>query len=282
MKDINLDDKAKYQLKGKAIWLILTILTALMIVLILFPPYWMLNSSLLPISKVQNIPVMYFPFDITFTNYEAILAESDFPMFYANSLVMSFGVVVLTTTLSTFAGYGLTRIEFPYKRTFARSILFGYMFPPILLAIPMFIIFRDIGIINSYLGAILAITAVNLPLTIWIMWQFFQTVPMSQEESARMAGASRFRAFYEVALPQAKAGIIAVATLSFAGAWGDFTLSNILLVDRELWPLTVGILGFVKEMGVQWPQVMAAVTLGILPTIIFLYALHGHWDVISV
>jgi multiple sugar transport system permease protein len=251
-------------------------------ILIAFPVYWMMNTALSPYSLVLNTPPQYFPFNFTLENFRTLLTQTGYPTFYINSIILTVGVGILVTSLSTLAGYGLTRFNFRFKRNFARTILFGYMFPPILLSIPMYIIFRDIGLTNTYLGAILAISATKLPITIWIMWQFFQTVPESLEESAQMAGASRFRAFYEIALPIAKPGILASGTLAVAGAWNAFTVPKIILVDESMWPITVGLQSFVKESTVLWPQIMSSVALGLIPVLVFLYILHGNWETIEV
>jgi multiple sugar transport system permease protein len=268
--------------KNKLTWAVITGLTIITLIAILLPPYWMLNSSLSPFSLLRAAPPQWFPFQYTFEYYQSVLFSSQYPRYYLNSIILSLGSLVLITSLATLAGYGLTRFEFRQKRNFARMILFGYMFPPILLSIPMFIIFREIGIINSYVGAIVGLSATRLPLCIWIMWQFFQTVPVSYEESAQMAGASRFRSFYEIALPIAKPGIIAVAILAVQGGWNAYTVPKIILTQKQYWPLTIGIQDFVKQNTILWPEVMAGVTLGMIPVILFLYVLHGNWETISV
>ena len=260
----------------------LNIATVVVLGIIVFPLYWMLNSSLLSIGDVYSTPPMFVPLEITFTHYVTIFTQSNFPSFYVNSIVLALGVVTLTTVVSTLGGYGLTRVDFPHKVLFARSILFGYMFPPILLGIPMYIIWREVGLINSYFGTILAVSATGLPLTLWIMWQFFQTVPKSLEESAQMAGASRFRAFYEIALPIAKPGILAISTFSYAHAWGAYTIPKILLVDVGFWPLTLGLESFITQEGVLWPQIMASAGMALIPSFFFLYILHQNWEIIAV
>lgn len=271
-----------YKLKNKTIWGGISLATIVAVIAILIPPYWMLNSSLSPFSLLRKVPPQWFPLEFTFAHYESVLFSSQYPRFYINSILLSVGVLVIVTSLSTLAGYGLTRFDFRQKRNFARMILFGYMFPPILLSIPMFVIWKDIGIHNTYIGAMLAISATRLPLCIWIMWQFFQTVPYSLEESAQMSGASRFRAFYEIALPISKPGILAVATLAVQGGWNAYTVPKIILIDQTLWPITVGIESFIKSSTILWPQIMSGVTLGMIPVIFFLYMLHGNWETISV
>lgn len=97
-----------------------------------------------------------------------------------------------------------------------------------------------------------------------------------------MAGASRFRAFYEIALPIAKPGILAIATFSYAHAWGAYTIPKILLVDVGFWPLTLGLESFITQEGVLWPQIMASAGMALIPSFFFLYILHQNWEIIAV
>lgn len=243
---------------------------------IIFPLFWMFSTALRPNSQMFTQPVPLLPDELTLTHFESIIFETNFVQFYLNSLGVALGVVVTTTLTATLGGYGLTRLDIPRKKTFARTILFGYMFPPILLSIPMFLLWRQIGLLNSYLGLILAETALSLPFSLWLMWKFFQTVPESLEESARMAGSSRFRALYDVALPMAKPGMIAVAVFSYAVSWNAYTIPKILMKDVARWPLTVGIYSFTQQNRILWGEVMAASALTILPGFIFVYFLQKY------
>lgn len=251
-------------------------LIALSLLVILFPLFWMASSALRPANQILNIPTPLLPPDVTLDNFIEVITQTNFLTWLWNSVVVSLGVVVLTTATATLAGYGLTRIDIPFKRTVARTVLFGYMFPPILLGIPMFIFWRQLGWINSKIGLILAITATALPFAIWLMWKFFQTVPISLEESAQMAGASRFRAFYEIAIPLSKPGMIAIAVFSFAISWNAFTLPAVLMIDNNQWVLTQGLFSFTQNNTVFWELLMAASTMTVLPPLVFVYFLQKH------
>ena len=244
-------------------------------IVVLFPIYWMLITSITPQTDLFSIPTPLFPTEPTLDSYRAVL-ETDIPLWFFNTTYLALGVVTLTTTAATLGGYGLARLDLPYKKTFARAILFGYMFPPILLSIPLFIFWRQIGILNSIPGVIFATMAATLPFSLWLMWQFFQTVPYSLEESAIVSGATRFRAFVDVALPMAKPGMIAVAIYSFALSWGAFTIPTILLIDSQKWVLVQGLYRFTVQESVKWSQIMAAATLLVLPTILFVYFLQKY------
>lgn len=251
-------------------------LTATGLFVILFPMFWMVSTALRPTKYTLTRPTPLLPPEIAFTQFQLIIFDSKFPTFYYNSIVTTLGVVILTTTIATLGGYGLTRIRFPYKRGFARIILFGYMFPAILLAIPMFIFWRQLGIINSFPGLILAMTARALPFALWLMWKFFQTVPYSLEESAQMAGASKFRAFYEIALPMAKPGVIAIAIFSYALSWNEYTIPKILMPEANKWVLTVGLDSFVQQDFVAWGQIMSASILMMVPSFLFIFFLQKY------
>lgn len=249
---------------------------AVTVIVVLFPIYWMFATALAPRSAIFDTPRPYVPTSITLDAFIKVFTESQFPRWYLNSLLVSLGVVVLTTTTATLAGYGLTRINIPRKKFFARIILFGYMFPAILLAIPMFIFWRQIGWVDSLIGLVFAETAVSLPFSIWLMWKFFQTVPYSLEESAYMNGASRFRAFYEIALPMAKPGMVAVGVFSYAISWNQFTMPQVLMVSSDQWVLTQGLFSFTVQNTVLWQQLMAASALTVIPSFFFVFFLQKY------
>lgn len=251
-------------------------LLGLILLTILFPLYWMFITSVRPRADVLTRQPTVLPGEVTLANYERLFFFSDFLMYLQNTVIVMIGVVLITTTLATLGGYGLTRFDIPYQDTFAKGILFGYMFPAILLAIPMYILWSQLGIINSYIGLMLAETALALPFSLWIMWKFFQTVPPSLEESARVAGASRFRTMVDVALPIAKPGIVAVGIYSFAVSWNEYTLPKILMPGADNYVITTGIQAFTEQNTVMWNQIMAATFLASLPAFLFVYAFQKY------
>lgn len=242
----------------------------------LFPIFWMFSTALRPPSEMYIRSVQLLPKNIVLTNFETVLFSTKVIQWYTNSLIIATGVILLTTTSATLGGYGLARLSVPHKQTFARGVLFGYMFPPILLSIPMFIFWKELGIINTYLGTILAETAIALPFSMWLMWQFFQTVPLSLEESAQMSGATRFQAFRDIALPVAKPGIIAISLFAYAVAWNSYTIPLILLPGSDRWPLTIGIQSFRVQHQVLWGEIMAASILMIIPSFLFVFFLQKY------
>ena len=241
----------------------------------LFPIYWMISSSLKGISSL-SLPATYFPTEITFSSYRQVLFESRFPTFYWNSVIVAIATMTISVVTSVLAGYGLARLTFPYKKTFARSILFGYMFPPVLLGIPIFMIWDRLNLINTRSGLVLAQLAIILPFSTWIMWKFFLSIDESYEEAAWLCGYSRPRAFFEVALPHAKPGVIAIAIWAFGMSWNDFTFALLLLSDLQVQTLPIGILAFLEQNTIFWGQMMAAVSLISIPPFVVVFTLQSY------
>lgn len=255
---------------------LLNLFTLVIIAVIAFPIVWAVLTSVRPSTEFFQRAAPLIPRSITSAHFEHIFFETNVLNYYANSLIVASGVVVLNTTIATLGGYGLARLDMSFKKTFARMVLFGYMFPSILLAIPMFIFWQELGIINSFTGLILAEVAKALPFSLWMMWKFFQTVPMSLEESAQMSGASRFRAFYEIALPMAKPGIIAIAVYTYATSWDAYTIPKIIVPSESKWVLTVGVDSLVQGYSVNWGAIMAASVLIMIPSLLLVFFLQKY------
>lgn len=252
------------------------VLVSLVVVIFGFPIYWMFISSIKPLGEITAFPPSLVPTEITLANYERLIFETRFLTWMKNSIIVASGNVVLTIILSTLAGYGLTRYDLPKKKGLAMVLIFTYMFPALMLAIPFFMIFYELGLINTYVGLILAHTAVTVPFTTWLMWQFFQTVPISWEESAWVCGASRFQSMVEVALPGALPGILASAIFAFSISWSDFTFALILVNDPEMTLLTVGIYQFLQGTQIYWDLIMASATLLVIPPLILIFTLNKY------
>lgn len=252
------------------------LLVGLTVVVVGFPTYVMVKASLQPELELFSNTFLFIPRHPTFDNFVNLFNETLFIRFYWNSIVAAIGTMIVSVVSSTLAGYALTRFSFPGKKRMAQSVLFSYMFPPLLIGLPMFMIWRDLQLLNSYPGIILAHTAHALPFDIWLMWKFFQTVPISYEESAWIYGAGRLRAMRDVAIPMALPGIIAVAIFSFAISWSDFTFANLLLTQEPMKTLPIGMLGFIEQQAVHWGLIMSAAVMMALPAFLLVYFLQSY------
>lgn len=241
-----------------------------------FPIYWMLKSSVQTTDSLYDPEIVWIPTEITYGHIYELWFGSQFPIFFKNSMIVAIGVTAITVVCSILAGYALTRFKFSGKRTIANLTIISYMYPPILLGIPLFILWFRIDLVNTYTGLILAQCAITLPFSIWLMWQFFQTIPISLEESAWMYGASRFQSFRDVALPMAMPGIIAVAIFSFAVSWNDYTLATMLMREQEMRTLPVGVLFFTEQFQIDWGLVLSAALFIAIPPFLLVYFLQKY------
>lgn len=213
---------------------------------------------------------------VTLRNFRVLFEETETVRYFANSLIVTASSTLLSTALAVAAGYGLTRFEFRGKTTAARAVLFSYMFSPIVLAIPLYVIFYSLGLLNSYFALTLALTAISAPFGIWLMWQYFQTVPIALEESAWIRGASRTRTLWEVVLPVARPGYISTAIFSFAVAWNDFTMARVIMSQDEMYTITVGASLFLDRVSIGWGETMAVSLLICVPPFLIALFLQNY------
>lgn len=241
-----------------------------------FPLYWMVLTALTPKEYLFRPPYQLVRFDLTLANIYELLSATEFLIYFKNSLIAAAGSVVLNVLAATFAGYALSRYQFRLKHAFAQGTLAAYMFPPILLAIPLYIILSDLGLRNSYTGIVLAHMSISLPLNIWIMWQYFQIVPLSLEEAAWVSGASKLRALFQICLPSALPGILSVAIFAFALSWNDFAFAFILQTDTNMYTLPVGLATFVERTAIHWGMIMSSSALISIPTFAMVFFLQRY------
>lgn len=241
-----------------------------------FPLYWMLLTAFTPKEFLFRPPYQLVRFDLSLQNIRELLSATEFLVYLKNSLIVAGGAVVLNVVAATFAGYGLSRYEFRLKQLFAQGTLLSYMFPPILLAIPLYIILSDMGLRNSYTGLILAHVSISLPLNIWIMWQYFQIVPLSLEEAAWVSGASKLRGLFQICLPSALPGMLSVAIFAFALSWNDFAFAFILQTDTAMYTLPVGLATFVERTAIHWGMIMSSSALISIPTFAMVFLLQRY------
>lgn len=241
-----------------------------------FPFYWMFLTAFTPRQELFTPPFQLVRLDLSLGNFRDLLFATQFLIYLKNSLIAAAGAVVLNVVACTLAGYGLSRFSFRGKRVFAQWTLFSYMFPPMLLAIPLYILFSTLEMRNTYTGIILAHMTISLPLNVWIMWQYFQIVPLSLEEAAWVSGAGKFRTLCEVCIPSAMPGMISVAIFAFALSWNDFAFAFILQTNKEMFTLPVGLATFVEQSAIHWGMIMSSAVLISVPTFIMVFVLQKY------
>ncbi len=213
--------------KSVALWTF----TVLIMLFCLFPFYWLINVSLKTGQDLASSSIV--PPNPTLANYSAIFENGEFTRALLNSVIVSFSTTILSLVIGSFAAYALARLRFPRKFLLLAFVLSISTFPPIAIAAPVFKLFTDIGLYNTYPGLILPSLTFALPLTIYILTSFFKEIPKELEEAALVDGATNFEAFRKVIVPLAAPGMVTAGMLVFIAAWTEFLFAITLTSTSE-------------------------------------------------
>lgn len=260
-------------LVGPRRWVLLAIGVTIA-ALYLFPVYWMYASSLKTSSELNASPPTLVPAAPTLAAYVWIFTRENIGRYLGNSLVLSGSVTLLTLVLATGAAYALARVRSVWMDVVLIGTMLSQVLPPALLATPMFVIFRQIDLINTMTAVVLATTTKTLPFAVIMLRTTFAQIPIELEEAARVDGCSRTHAFFRVTLPLARVGYIVVGTLVFLLAYGEFVYPMSLVNRNELQPATVGLYGFVGADYSDWSNAMAFASVFVTPVIVIFMLLQ--------
>jgi ABC-type glycerol-3-phosphate transport system permease component len=259
---------------------------------------WGLFAAVLAIALVINGPIIFMiinsfqtteqmlisksilPETYTVANYEFLLARTSYLRFFSNSVLISAISTILTVIAAAFAGYALSRYRNKPVTAYSRILLMVQMFPIIMALIPLFVIFRTLGLIDHPLSVIIIYTTVHLPFATWMFRAFFDSIPRELEEAALVDGCSRISAFFRIVLPLSGPGIAAVAIFSTLFSYNEFFIASIFLRSEAQMPVPVGVQMFMQQYATDWGSLMAAATLTMVPTFLFFmfaqkYMVHG-------
>jgi multiple sugar transport system permease protein len=235
----------------------------------LFPLIWMLITSLQPEQLLFTYPPEVEPATWSFQHYFDLIRTNDqFLLYYRNSVIVSIVATAATIALGTFAAYSISRFEYAGKDFLDNTILLVYMFPAIVLVIPLGIMLTNLNLDNTWHGLAVVYLTFALPFSIWVLREFFNGIPYSLEESAMIDGASRMQAFYYVVLPNALPGIIATSIFTWSLAWNDFLFASVIMSDTSMQTLPVGLNTLLSSANPAWGQFMAANVLVTVPVLI--------------
>ncbi|PSQ40731.1 carbohydrate ABC transporter permease [Halobacteriales archaeon SW_12_71_31] len=245
----------------------LTAFVSVLLVVTLFPLYWTVNTSLKPADETVPSPPTFVPENPTLDGYVNVLFESDALSALLNSTVVSVGATLLALLIGVPAGYAYARNagKVGGKHT-AFWVLSIRMFPPIAPILPLFFLFRQLGLVDTFPAMILLYLTFNVPLVVWLMRSFFQDIPQAVEEAALIDGYSRFQAFYKVALPLVTPGLVATTLLVWVFSWNEFQFALVFARDSvQTYPPLIPTL--VGGHATLWNQIAALSTLAMLPVI---------------
>lgn len=218
----------------------------------------------------------FMPEHYSLANYVFLLARTPYVAFFLNSGLIAGASTALTLVAAAMAGYALSRGRGRLLTGYSRLLLMVQMFPIIMALIPLFIIFKALGLINSPLSVIIVYTAVHLPFATWMFRSFFDTIPRSLEEAALVDGCSRVQAFRRIVLPLSGPGLAAVAIFSFLFSYNEFFVASVFLRDDSVMTIPVGVQMFMQQYATDWGSLMAAATLTMVPTFAFFLAVQKY------
>ena len=235
----------------------------------LFPLLWTLLTSLKLEQDIVTRTLQYLPRRITFGNYVTLWQQSDFPTLVANSVVVTTITGAISLTIGTLAAYSFSRYRFRGRGKLLIFYLVIRMFPVVLLIIPLFVMMRDLGLLDSRFGLALAYTTFLMPLCIWMLKGFFDAIPADLEDAARIDGCTRLGALARIVLPLARSGLITTAVFIAIAAWNEFLFALMMTTSQgsRTWP--VGLQLMVGEFQLPWGPLSAGGVLSIVPIVLF-------------
>ncbi|HET6946632.1 MAG TPA: carbohydrate ABC transporter permease [bacterium] len=258
----------------KTVDLFVEIATGAIVLLFLFPVLYLILTSLkTQVDAFQYPPVWIFR--PTFSNYREVFDLYPFGHFLVNSLIVASASTVAAVALGAMAAYALARFSFRRSKDVAFWILSIRMTPPVAAIIPIFILMRMLGLLDSWASLVIAYSTMNLPFATWLLRGFFSEIPRELDESALVDGCSWFSAFRRIALPLAAPGLVVTAIFVFIFSWNEFLFALILTATKAQ-TLPVAVTGFIRETGIMWGHMAAAGVIIMTPMVMFSLAVQRY------
>jgi arabinogalactan oligomer / maltooligosaccharide transport system permease protein len=239
------------------------------------PLLWGLSASLKPRSELFTNPSL-IPNEPTLSNYAYVLGKTKFPRWFWNTLVIALSTTVLAVGVATLGGYAMSRFRFWGRSLYGNTLLVVQMFPGVMLAIPLFLIFTRLRLIDTRWALLITYLTFALAFAVWMLKGYFDSIPREIEEAALIDGASRLQVLWRIILPLSAPGITTVSVFAFLLAWNDFFFAFLFLVKDTNYTLQMGLFTFIKQFHTEWNYLMTAAMLTSIPVFIFFFGLQRY------
>ena len=259
--------KSKKKISKSIIYIILFFISFVCLV----PFYWMIRSSLMDMSQIFTMPPIWIPKPIKFSNYKEALTMLPFGRYFLNTLFVVVFTVLGTVITSSLCAYSFSRIEWKGRDTVFGILLTAMMIPFAVTLIPTFIGWQKLGVVNSYAPLIVPAWFGGGVFNVFLLRQFFRTIPKELDEAARIDGAGHFTIYSKIIIPLSKPSLIVVSLFSFMGSWNDFLGPLVYLNDGDKFTLSLGLMQFQGMYSAQWQYMMAAATVVLIPIVIIFF-----------
>lgn len=246
------------------------------------PMAWMVLTSVKSQFAAMQYPPQWWPTEPTLNNYFKLLDPNsrvgqEFLRYFWNSFYVSLLTTILGVVVAVPAAYAFSRFRFPGRNFMFFAVLVRNMFPAVVFLMPLFLLMRWMGLINTHGSLILTYLTFGLPLSIWLLKGFYDNIPIQLEQAARIDGATRFQAFLLIVMPLSTPGIIATSIFSFIGAWNEYVYAYTFLSRDSQMTLPVGIQRFFTEFATDWPGLMAATFMMSVPVVVLFLVLQKYF-----
>ncbi len=243
-----------------------------LLLLVLFPFYWMIVTSFKNEDQMRSLVSMFWPAPAVLENYVQLLTKTEFLAWFGNSAFVAVSSTLVATAIGTLGAYALARLRFLGRAFMSSAVLITYLVPPSILFIPLYAQIRTFGLSDSLAGLIAAYPSFTVPFVTWLLMGYFESIPVELEEAAMIDGATRFGAFRRVILPLAAPGVLAAALYAFTQAWNEFLYALVFITNVKLRTLPVGLSSFITGDVYGWGFLMAGAVLTTLPVIaVYIY-----------
>jgi multiple sugar transport system permease protein len=241
------------------------------------PLWWMLATALMTNAQLYSRDLQFFPSPVTLENFPRAIVQSNFPRYFVNTVGLEIAVLAGTVLSCSLVAYSFARIPWPGRDAVFVLVIATIILPPQVTVIPLFILFRSLGWINTYLPFVVPAFLASSPISIFLIRQYMRTIPGELSDAGRIDGCSEFRIFWNIILPLCQPALAAVAIFTFVATWNDFLHPLIYLQKGELRTVAVGLFFFQNESGVDLTKLMAASTVTLLPVLIVFAAFQRYF-----
>lgn len=262
--------------KNKLQKTIIILIAYSLFVLLVFPYFVMLITSLKDKTEMYKIPPTFFPQNWTFENFIDIWTVIPLSSYLLNSLIIAVGTTVLALLCALPAAYVLARLKFSGKNLYIYIIIVTQMFSPIVLLVGLYREIQFFGLMDSLFSLILVNTAFNQAFAVWILYGYFSTIPYELEQAAWIDGCTRMQALRKIVLPNAMPGIVTAVIFVFIAAWNEFVVALTFISTETTKPLTVGIHAFFGKYDIQWQYLFATSLVATIPVIILFLSIEKY------
>lgn len=252
------------------------IVATLAAIVIALPFLWMLSTSLKGPAELALRNPTIVPLNPAPQNYTRVLLQAQFGLYFLNTTIVSLATTVLSVACASLAGYAFARFRLPGGKPLLLAILATQMFPAILLALPLYVMLQSLNLIDSLVGLVVVYTSFALPFSVWMMRNYFLTVPRELEEAGLVDGCSPLGALWRIALPVAAPGVAATAVFTSILAWNEFLYANTFINSASRRTLSIGLQSLIGEFSTDWGLLMAGAVISTVPIVGLFLVVQRH------